>query len=313
MSSPVTFRRAVTCVFLGAVAIAALQAGCGDATGSAFTSSPSDPTDGFTGNPPPGFGQGETDGSSGGSPGSSDASGVLDVTPATATIHVTIANGIVTAAPQTFVASYNGQPVTGATWLFDRGELGDISNAGVFTANGKNVGEGIVTARYGAREGTAKVKVVINATQNGAPAFVDAGADSSGGGFGGVGGVGGEPLGPEVLNDIVTKLKTESNLPANAEELGFLYPYDFTVWPRGLLPPLLMWQTTREASAVYVKLSQSNYTFEGTYSVSQHPANSAARKRVHLEETPWRTATSGYTVDYLTLELMMFSTSVGKV
>src|SRR5690606_5139928 len=157
-----------------------------------------------------------------------------------------------------------------ATWLFDRGELGDIDANGVFSASGKNVGEGTVTARYGAREGTAKVKVVIVASQNGAPS----GADAGGGGFGGIGGVGGEPLGPAVEGGVVTKLKAQSNPPASADELGFLYPYDLTVWPRGILPPLLMWRTTKEASAVYVKLSQSNYTFEGTYMVAQHPSGS---------------------------------------
>ncbi|NVL83580.1 hypothetical protein, partial [Escherichia coli] len=114
-----------------------------------------------------------------------------------------------------------------ATWLFDRGELGDVASTGVFTANGKNVGEGTLTARFGAREGTAKIKVVIAQSQNGAPAGVDAG----GGGFGGIGGVGGEPLGGPVDAATVTKLKTESNPPANAAELGFLYPYDNTVWP----------------------------------------------------------------------------------
>jgi hypothetical protein len=256
---------------------------------------------------PPGFG--DTDGSSSSNSGDVDATGILDVAPASTTINVTIANGVITAPPQTFTAFYNGQPVTGVTWLFDRGELGDISSAGVFTATGTNVGEGIVTARYGAREGTAKVKVLVDATQNGAPTAGDAG----GGGYGGIGGVGGEPLGPAVSPDVVTKLKTQSNLPATEEELGFLYPYDLTVWPRGLLPPLLMWQTTHEASAVYVKLSQGNYTFEGTYMVSQHAPNSDARKRVRLEEAPWRTATQGNTGDDLELELKIYSPSDQKV
>lgn len=304
MSHPLTFRRTLSCFLFGALAVGTLQAGCGDTTGSEFSSS-GENTSGSSGPIPPGFpGEGEGGASSSGNV---DATGILDVTPATATINVTVANGVVSAPSQTFTASYNGQPVTGVTWLFDRGELGDISNGGVFTANGKNVGEGIVTARYGAREGSAKVKIVINATQNGAPAGVDAG----GGGFGGIGGVGGEPLGAAVPADVVTKLKTESNLPANAQELGFLYPYDQTVWPRGLLPPLLMWQTTREASAVYVKLSQGNYTFEGTYLVSQHPAGSDARKRVRLEEQPWATATSGNGGDDLKLEVKIYTPADG--
>ena len=302
MSNPFTLRRTLSCLLVGAIAIGALQAGCGDTTGSQFSPG-GDGLDGSSGPIPPGFGPGDGDGSSGNT-GNPDATGILDVTPATATINVTITNGVVTAAPQTFVASYNGQAVA-ATWLFDRGELGDVNVAGVFTASGKAVGDGIVTARYGAREGTAKVKVVINATQNGAPVGVDAG----GGGFGGIGGVGGEPLGPAVTADVVTKLKTQTNLPASAQELGFLYPYDLTVWPRGLLPPLLMWQTSREASAVYVKLTQGNYTFEGTYSLAQLAPLSEARKRVRLEETPWKTATGGNAGDDLKLEVKIYQPS----
>ncbi len=305
MSSSLTFRRTLSCFLFAGVAIASLQAGCGDTAGSEFTNV--DPNGPPSGPIPPGFGDGE-DGSAGTS-GNPDAMGVLDVTPATATINVTIANGVVTASPQTFTASYNGQPVSGVTWLIDRGELGDITNAGVFTANGKNVGEGVITARYGAREGVAKVKVVITATQNGAPV----GADAGGGGFGGIGGVGGEPLGPAVQDAVVAKLKGQSNPPANAQEFGFLYPYDKTVWPRGLLPPLLMWQTNRVASAVHVKLSQGNYTFEATYSVDQHPENSNARKRVRLEEQAWTTATGGNTGDDLKVEVKIYSPSEDKV
>jgi hypothetical protein len=288
--------------------VSALQAGCGDNIGSTFVP-PADAPDSSSGNAPPPAPFNTTDGAASSS-GDFDATGVLDVTPATATINVTIANGVITAPPQTFVASYNGQPVTsGVTWLFDRGELGDVNAGGVFTASGTNVGEGIVTARFGAREGSANVKIVVTTSQNGIPS----GADAGGGGFGGLGGVGGEPLGPSVTNAVATRLKTQSNPPATAQELGFLYPYDLTVWPRGLLPPLLMWQSTREASAVYVKLSQGNYTFEGTYSVAHHPAGSAERKRVRLDETAWRTATQGNTGDDLKLEVKIFSTADDKV
>lgn len=309
MSSTLTLRRTLACLLFGSVAVAALQAGCGDTTGSAFDPGAELPDGTSSGEPPPGFGTDDDDGGPGSSSGNVDATGVLDVSPATATINVTIVNGVVTVPKQTFTASYNGQAVTGVTWLFDRGELGDVSNTGVFTASGTNVGEGIVTARYGAREGTATVKIVVKATQNGAPA----GADAGGGGFGGLGGVGGEPLGPEVGASVVTKLKTQSNAPASAEELGFLYPYDLTVWPRGLLPPLLMWQTTHEASAVHVKLSQGNFSFEGTYTLSQHAAGSDARKRVRLEETPWRMATQGNSGDDLELEVKIYAPSEDKV
>lgn len=305
MGTPAVLRRTLSCVLFGAVAVAAMQAGCGDSSRSRFSNGSGPGSDGTSGGVAPGFGAGDA---SGGTSGNSNAASVLDVTPATVTINVTITDGVVSASTQSFVASYNGAPVP-ATWLFDRGELGEIAASGVFTANGKNVGEGTVTARYGAREGTAKLKVVVAATQNGAPA----GAGATAGGAGGLGGVGGEPLGPAVESAVITKLRAQSNPPASPQELGFLYPYDLTVWPRGLLPPLLMWQTNKEASAVYVRLSQGNYSFEGTYMLTQHPSESAARKRVRLDETPWRTATSGNTGDDLKLEVKIYSSADDKV
>ena len=182
-------------------------------------------------------------------------------------------------------------------------ELGDIAATGIFTAAGNTVGEGTVTARFGAREGTAKIKIVLTQKQNGAPAGVDAGAR----GFGGIGGVGGEPLGPAVAASDVTKLETMGTAPANAAELGFLYPYDGTVWPRGLLPPLLMWQSTHDANAVWVKLTQGNYTYEGTFSYSAQPAGSDARKRIRIEDDAWKTATQGNQGDPLIVQVKILA------
>lgn len=308
MRRNVILGRGLALVFVLFAAGASAGAGCGSSEpDSIFDGGDrTDATTTSTTNPPP---PGTFDPTEGGPPKDADpdALGRLAVTPANATVQVTIVNGVVTVnAPVTFSATYSGQPVS-PEWLFDRGELGDVSSAGVFTANGRNVGEGTITARFGAREGTAKVKVVVVSQSNGSTTG-DAGAGS-----GGLGGVGGEPLGPAVDPAIVTKLKTQSTLPATPQELGFLYPYDKTVWPRGLLPPLLMWQTTREATAVYVKLSQGNFTFEGTYSVAQHPAGSVARKRTRIEEAAWRTATSGNQGDDLSVELRIYSATDDKV
>lgn len=301
MKSTSSFRRFVAVLFVFVLGIAAFEAGCGDTgDGSMFDDGSGD--DASVGPPPPGFGSsGGTDGGGGGaSDAATDALGTLVVTPPTATITVTIVNGVLTAPPQPFTASYNGAQVP-ATWLFDRGELGDVDANGVFTANGKNVGEGTLTARYGAREGTAKVKVVLTQSQNGAPTYSGGQPDAGASPFGGLGGVGGEPLGGAVDPAIVTKLKGTPTPPANAQELGFLYPYDKTVWPRGLLPPLLMWQSSfTDANAVYVKLSQSNYTFEGTYVLS---GSNDAKRRVRLQDDAWKTATQGNLGDDLKLEV----------
>ena len=280
-----------------------MQAGCGNSgTDSTFVTPPSD--DASVMSTSGGFG-GDSGGPSDSGTTDPDALGTLVVTPPAATISVTIVNGVVTAnAPVAFSASYSGNPVA-ATWLFDRGELGDVATTGVFTANGKNVGEGTLTARFGSREGTAKIKVVITDSQNGALAGVDAG----GGGFGGLGGVGGEPLGGPVDAATLAKLKGAGTPPANAAELGFIYPYDQTVWPRGLLAPLLMWQSTHDADAVWVKLTQGNFTYEGTFSYAAQPAGTDARKRVRIEDSVWKAVTDGNQGDPLIAQVKILGTN----
>lgn len=310
MNTPLSrFRRALATVLFLSLLVAAFQAGCGsDGDGSTFTPGGDGPDGSNVPPPPPDFGT--TDAGTVTSDADPDAAlGVLDVTPATVTINVVLSNGTLSAPPQQFTATYNGQQVP-ATWLFDRGELGDIDASGVFKATGSNVGEGTITARYGAREGSAKVKVVITQSQNGAPTYAggqpDGGVDG-GGGFGGLGGVGGEPLGSAVDPTVATKLRGTPTAPANAQELGFLYPYDATVWPRGLLPPLLMWQTTLDANAVYVKLSQNGYTFEGTYALPNGPSD--AKKRVRIQDDAWRIATQGNQGDDLKVEVRVHTTA----
>lgn len=309
MSTSSSLRRYLAVGLIVGAGITAAQAGCGtNSDDSTFNDGTSEGGNGASSSSGD-FGPGANDGAIGdGNMGDPDAIGTLVVTPPSATIAVTVVNGAVTVnGPVAFSATYNGSPVA-ATWLFDRGELGDVATTGVFTANGKNVGEGTLTARFGSREGSAKIKVTLTQSQNGAPAGVDAG----GGGFGGVGGVGGEPLGGPVDATQAGKLKGAAIAPANAAELGFLYPYDGTVWPRGLLAPLLMWQSTREADAVSVKLTQGNYTYEGMFSYAAQPGGSAARKRVRIEDAAWKAATQGNLGDPLKVEVKVLA-SDGKV
>ncbi|HEY8074927.1 MAG TPA: hypothetical protein VIF62_12475, partial [Labilithrix sp.] len=304
-----SLRRVIGLVMVAALFVGAAAAGCGNTGDDSGFGQPGDDQEGGTGTPPPGFVTG--DGSSGGMDAiDTDALGVLVVTPPTATIPITIVNGVVTVnAPVQFTATYNGSKVA-AQWLFDRGELGDVDTSGLFTASGTNVGKGTLTARFGAREGTAPITVTIASKENGATAGADAGADA---GFGGLGGVGGEPLGGAVSPTIQSRLETESTAPASAAELGYLYPYDKTIWPRGLLAPLVMYQTTHDPDAVYVKLSQGNYSFEGVYSLAAQPSGSDARKRVRIEDAVWLAATNGNQGDDLQIDVKVHTADDDKV
>ena len=64
---------------------------------------------------------------------------------------------------------------------------------------------------------------------------------------------------------------------------------------------------------MYVKLSQGNYSFEGTYSYAGLPAGGAARKRVRLQDIPWKTATGGNQGDDLVVEVKIYSAAEDKV
>ncbi len=95
------------------------------------------------------------------------------------------------------------------TWLIDDVVVGTISQTGLFTANGLVAGQVRVTARYGRLEASTTVTVHVDASQS----FVDT-------------------LSPEDQ----TTLRT-GGTPSAA--FRWLYPYDGTVFPRGLTAPLL--------------------------------------------------------------------------
>ncbi len=100
-------------------------------------------------------------------------------------------------------------PVT-ANWVFDRPELGRVNaTGGLFTQQGFRGGVGTVSADSEGVTATAQVTVVLK--------FED---DT------------GAPTQPE---------KDAFNPPGTTPSGTFVYPYDQTVFPRGLLPPELMW------------------------------------------------------------------------
>ena len=112
--SPRSWRRwfAVLAVLGGSVA--AVTAGCGSDDGDSIFGQPGGDEGGGGTTSSGDFGTSGTSGTSGASSGDAnpDALGTLVVTPATATISVSIVDGVVTAnAPVSFTASYNGSPV----------------------------------------------------------------------------------------------------------------------------------------------------------------------------------------------------------
>ena len=177
----------------------------------------------------------------------------------------------------TYKATLNGQPV-GAGWGVDRGEIGTVaagpSATTVFKPTGGAGGLVKVFAGLNMESLDRSIFVKLSGEQNGAdpnnptdqpqipadPAELDEG--------GGVGGVGGEGIGPPVLDPETMDAFLNPGSDGVAEKLTFLYPYDGTVWPRGLLAPLLMWRSTLgDVDAVQIELSTTteSFSWKGTF------------------------------------------------
>ena len=275
---------------LGAV-MAAVGAGCGgpglnsgDNIGSpedkdSGTAHGGDATAIFTADGPSGFVTPEAGG--GGGP---DVNGPLAISPTDQTIDITY--GQVPSAMQ-FSASINGYPVS-ASFAIDRGEIGNVVAAtGMLTPSGAVGGTANVSATFGSQRVTTTLTVRVHFLQNGdSNATGDGGAGdaatSEGGSAGGNGGVGGEgvgsPVDPTTQGLLLAGPDGGAVAPSDggadggsAGALAWLYPYDGTVWPRGLLAPLLQWNAPKNYDAVYIHLSENDFDYQGFFSATATP------------------------------------------
>lgn len=167
-----------------------------------------------------------------------------------------------------FSATVSGKPIA-VGWSVDRGDLGTIDQAGLFTPRG-GVG-GWITIRAGLNDKIVETRIFIRvrARQNG-PTTEDASqvasdvAELTAGG--GIGGVGGEGLGAAITDpDLLDLLASDPTHDGVAEHLELLYPYDGTVFPRGMLAPLVMWRwDVGDADAVRLELATLSGSFQWT-------------------------------------------------
>lgn len=210
------------------------------------------------------------------------------VDPATQTIQIDPPDPVVTftegqpAPTVTFRAVTASGTVVPATFVVDRGELGSIgAGTGLFTASGNVGGKGIVAATWNGRTAQTSITVKLVVAQNGETASGDAG-----GGAGGNGGVGGEGAGGAV--DAATAAVLEGAPTADAG-LAWLYPYDNTVWPRGILAPLLQWAPGAQGDydAVAIKLTEAAFTYEGTFAKPSLPAATPFRRHP-IPQAAWQ-------------------------
>lgn len=262
-----------SCVF-------AILAACGSDGGSAFV------------------GGSDFDAGGGGSSGSSgdfppifeETDAALDGSVQSAPIEISPADQVVTfvsgqPAPTVKLTAKiiaTGQVVP-ASFTIDRGEIGAVGlTTGLFTATGNVGGKARVTAKWNGTATSTSIAVSLKIVDNGAQAIADAGAD--GGGAGGNGGVGGNGPGGSVDAATIAVLKKTPLADANAK---LLYPYDDTVWPRGILAPLLMWKPgdVGNYDAVIIRIKEASFEYEGTFAKNavafqNHPIPQAVWKQL---------------------------------
>ncbi len=193
----------------------------------------------------------------------------FDVEPkALQTITVTAGQTMPTVA---FTATLDGKPIN-AGWSVDRGNLGTIpagpSDTATFTPTGTTGGLVTVIAGLNGQTISRQVFVKLTAQQNGSnPAIASEAAQIPGSAAdlskgGGVGGVGGDGLGPAVSDATILASLVSPNNDGSAQQLQLLYPYDKTVWPRGMLAPLLQWSwSVGDADAIRIDLTTTSGSF----------------------------------------------------
>ncbi|MFO0590158.1 MAG: hypothetical protein U0441_21630 [Polyangiaceae bacterium] len=180
--------------------------------------------------------------------GSGGQSEVLTITPESAEIVVT--NGVGNTVD--FDLLSNGTSVN-AKWTIDKGSVVTIDADGIVTAVGDKGGEVQVTAQYGSQSRTAILTVkIVNETNPGGVPDGDIG---------------------------VLKGPTDPN-----EGVVWLYPYDKTVFPKGIYPPQLMWDGAQAGDEYYIRY-QTKYVDIGILTKVDPPS------RFLLDEATWRTVT----------------------
>ena len=288
------------------LAASAVAASCGGGTGTSGTTTTAHGGQGGTGHSTGGEGHAGSGGgifiTSSSSGGGGQQQG-FDVQPsAQQTVTVNIGQTMPTV---TYTATLDGKPIN-AGWSVDQGAIGSIpagpSTTADFSPSGK-VG-GVVTVRAGLNNQTLNRTILVKLVgqQNGpnpndpleqgqiamTPADLTAG--------GGIGGVGGEGLGVEVTDPAAITALGAPSSDGSAEGLKLLYPYDKTVWPRGMLAPLLQWESTLgDVDAIQIELATTtgSFSWKGTFGKPAILAQTGGKFVRHpIPQDIWQAATN---------------------
>jgi hypothetical protein len=122
-------------------------------------------------------------------------------------------------------------PVSGAAWMRDNPQVGAIDGSGLFTANGSQGGVVDITATYQGQTATATLVVQLHLQEN--PGNVPGSVQQS--------------------------LQNATTLDTT---ITWAYPYDVTVFPRGVGEAPLMWMNGGATDLYYVTLTSPTFELE---------------------------------------------------
>ncbi len=195
-----------------------------------------------------------------------------------------------------FQARIEGKKVA-ADWVLEQVEFGVIDKKGLFTPSGKVGGVVKVGATVNNHTVSTTLTITLKMNQNGATKA------NGNPGTGGFGGVGGEGLGPAASATVLKVLDGVATKPATK----LLYPYDKTVWPLGILAPLIQWTTPSAGlgDGVLLELKSDHYQFRGTFGRPAALDSNKALIRHPLPQDVWTAATRSSAGGTLTLKVTL--------
>jgi hypothetical protein len=174
----------------------------------------------------------------------------LAINPPSVTINVS--NGVALPATVAFTATADGGPVS-PSWVVDISSIANVDANGVVTPTGTQGGEVIVKAALNGETATATVTVNIQTAVN-----------------------------PGALSDAdQTALKGASDADPG---VVWAYPYNGTVFPKGLVAPELMWNGSAGGDRYYIHLKGKYADFE-IFTTADPPS------RFTLDDVSWKQLT----------------------
>jgi len=203
-----------------------------------------------------------------GAPGGSGITGTLTIKAETNEVTVTLGEAL----PEVVIKAYLGDVPVQVAWSVDRGDLGSVAPGTgaktTLTPTGKAGGTIKVMAAVDKQQAQVEIAMQVRGSQNGAdpsaPGEVlqiptSVGNLTEGGGPGGVGGQG---LGTAVDDPDLLDALDNPVSDGSALDLRLVYPYNGTVFPRGVLAPLVAWDYSKgDADAIKLELSTKSGSF----------------------------------------------------